>query len=100
MNNRGANGQRIKEQKFNDFEREKREIMKEERLKFSVDEFGRYKGGIPQKAKGTFRRNAFGAPGSYHDPLYHNFNNEPNPKEQNVTVEDAMAFKHYQKDNC
>jgi hypothetical protein len=95
MNSRGLDGQRIKAQKFNDFEKEKREIMKAERAKFNVDEFGRYKGGVPKKDRGTYRGNSLGAPGSYHDPLMHNFSNDPNPKEQNVTVEDAMAFKHY-----
>ncbi len=39
---------------------------------FNVDEFGRYKGGLPQKGKGHIRGNAFGEPGVYHDPSLHN----------------------------
>lgn len=70
--------------------------MKEERKKFNVDEFGRYRGGIPQKSKGYMRGNAMGEPGSYHDALNHNFAINPIPDNEFVTTEDAMAFKHYQ----
>lgn len=59
--------------------------MNEERKKFNVDEFGRYKGGLPKKGLGYFRGNSMGLPGQLHDPLYHNFAVNPIPHEEHVT---------------
>ncbi len=79
------------------YEIEKREILKAERKRFNVDEFGRCKGGVPRKELGEIRGNAFGEPGSLHNVDYHNFKNTPLPDSQFVTREDALAFKHWQQ---
>lgn len=95
MNERGVDGQRKKEEIVNEYEKEKRYILQEERKRFNVDAFGRYKGGVPQKDKGPARGNAWGNPSQLHDPELHNFKNNPTPDYQFVTKEDALAFKHH-----
>jgi len=73
----------------------KRQFLANERKKFNVNDFGRYRGGVPQKNKGDIRGNAMGGPGAYHEPLMHNYKINPNPDSQFVTGQDALAFKNY-----
>jgi curved DNA-binding protein CbpA len=73
----------------------KRKWLADERKKFNVNEFGRYRGGVPQKGKGEVRGNSMGGPGAYHEPLMHNYKINPNPDSQFVSGQDALAFKNY-----
>jgi hypothetical protein len=47
MNERGIDGQVKREAAMNEYEKEKREFLENERKRFNVDAFGRYKGGVP-----------------------------------------------------
>ena len=40
--------------------------LKEQRKKYNVDDFGYYRGGLPQKKKGPVRGNSLGRPGYFH----------------------------------
>lgn len=79
---------------------EKLKILEEERKKFNVDMFGRYKGGLPQAGKGPVRRGVHGsslAPtGMAHDTMVHRMKTDYWPDHQSVTAEDALHFSHYQ----
>ena len=79
MRERGVDGQIIREQSILAYENEKRKFLQEERKRFNVDDFGRYKGGLPRKELGNCRGNSFGQPGSLHNVDYHNFENNPIP---------------------
>jgi hypothetical protein len=42
-------------------------LLKEERKRFNVDNFGRYKGGLPQPNKGNVRGTSMGQVGVLHN---------------------------------
>jgi len=46
--------------------------LEKERAKFNVNHLGYYKGGLPQKDMFTVRKGSLFAPGTFHDPEYHN----------------------------
>jgi len=93
---RGKDGNPIKEKyKPDSYAAQKQEILKEERKKFNIDEFGRFKGGVPQKGKGAIRGSALGSPGSMHDPDIIQEFNEFKQTEQRVTEREANAFKNW-----
>ena len=66
--------------------------LKEQRKKYNVDDFGYYRGGLPQKKKGPVRGNSLGRPGYFHQPSVHNFLNNYHADAKLVDSEDAVKF--------
>lgn len=69
--------------------------LKEQRKKYNVNDIGYYRGGVPQKGRGTIRGSAIGRPGEFHSPQTHNFYNNYHGDSKLVTSEDAVKFKNY-----
>lgn len=78
---------------------EKQKILEEERKRFNVDAYGRYKGGVPQKDGGFRRGKSLGSIGLTHEPLVHNMKINREPDSQFVTAEDANAYKNYKNED-
>jgi hypothetical protein len=72
------------------------EKLKEWRQKFNVDDFGAYKGGVPRKNNGGKRGNAWGVPGDFHNPWYHNEQVHDTPHARpHVTKHESNEHKAY-----
>ena len=69
--------------------------LKEQRKKYNVNDLGYYRGGVPQKDKGTIRGAAIGRPGEFHTPQVHNFYNNYHADSKLVSSEDALKFKNF-----
>ena len=69
--------------------------LKEQRKKYNVNDLGYYRGGVPQKGKGTIRGSAMGRPGEFHTPQVHNFYNNYHADAKLVSSEDALKFKNF-----
>lgn len=69
--------------------------MKEQREKYNVNHLGYYRGGLPQKGRGTTRGSALGNPGEFHSPQIHNFLDYYHADSKMVSTEDAIKFKAY-----
>ena len=67
--------------------------LAEQRKQYNVNHIGYYKGGVPQKGRGTIRGNAMGAPGNFHYPNIHNRLNFHHPDAKVINSEDAIKFK-------
>jgi len=66
-----------------------------ERKKYNVNHLGYYRGGVPQKGRGTIRGTAMGEPGQFHSPKIHNRLNFHHPDAKLVNSEDAVKFKEW-----
>lgn len=64
---------------------ERKNWLVEERKRFNVDEFGRYRGGLPQPERGVCRGKGLLGPGYYHEPLVHNSKIDPLNNEHRIT---------------
>mmetsp|Transcript_5858 Transcript_5858/g.5291 ORF Transcript_5858/g.5291 Transcript_5858/m.5291 type:complete len:193 (+) Transcript_5858:18-596(+) len=69
--------------------------LKEERDKFNVNFLGYYKGGVPQKDRGTLRGKAIGNPNDFHQPALHNFLEYDHQDTTLIGSKEAMEFKHW-----
>ena len=69
--------------------------LKQQRLKYNVNDLGYYRGGLPQRGKGPVRGNALGRPGDFHQPMVHNHLENYHQESNLVTSEDAVKFKAY-----
>lgn len=69
--------------------------LAEERKKYNVNHLGYYRGGVPQKGRGSMRGAAMGEPGEFHQPKIHNRLNYHHPDSKMVNSEDAVKFKHW-----
>mmetsp|Transcript_22704 Transcript_22704/g.19725 ORF Transcript_22704/g.19725 Transcript_22704/m.19725 type:complete len:309 (+) Transcript_22704:25-951(+) len=97
---RGKDGQLRREpDEAGSYAEQRRQYLAEERKRFNVDKFGRYKGGVPKKARSNARGAALMGPGEFHDEIIHNAKNDPFPSEQFVTENDARAFKYWQSED-
>ena len=69
--------------------------LKEQRKKYNVNDLGYYRGGVPEKGRGTIRGGAWGRPGEFHSPQTHNFYENYHADSKTVTSEDAIKFKNF-----
>lgn len=66
------------------------------RKQLNIDEFGRYRGGLPKYKGWTNRGGAEGAPGEFHNPMLSE--SQDVPDYQSVNPEIAESFKDFHQD--
>lgn len=69
--------------------------LKEQRDMYNVNYLGYYKGGLPQKDRGTLRGEGMAPPDWFHQPDVHNHLNNYYPDAKLVTSQDAIKFKAF-----
>ncbi|KAM3131509.1 DnaJ subfamily B member 9 [Paramecium bursaria] len=79
-------------QQASEYAQKKMDYLKKEREIFNVDDFGHYKGGLPQKDKGYLRGGALGYVGELHYPEIHHQMRNPFQTEQFLNSDDAEEF--------
>ena len=57
--------------------------------KYNIDEFGRFRGGVPNKKKGTIRGTALETPGKFFSHVVHQDTVDTDPDYQYVTPQVA-----------